>query len=173
MQTVVELPLESPFELSVIQIPRMKFEVVGMHGDRWTFEFDDHFHGFALGASGEMEQGMLIKAQLGEDTCEPRVGVIGHDPILSGVAVACARAGFGTGEGFLKFHFQLSDLSSRLFVSQGFDRVELRGFDGRQHAAHDPHETKNAGGPDQGNGIDGEVDVAFVGALLKCAPESE
>src|SRR5262249_41000195 len=48
VQGIVELPLKSPLELRMVQIPRMQFEVVRMHVDVGVFESDDGFHSLAF-----------------------------------------------------------------------------------------------------------------------------
>jgi len=61
MEAVVELALEFPFELGMIEVSRMKFEVVGMYGNRWILELNDDFHRTAFGPGREIEQGMLVE----------------------------------------------------------------------------------------------------------------
>ena len=89
MQAVVELPLECPFKLRMIEIARMEFEAIGMHWNRRVPEVDENFHAFTLDASREIQQRVLVQFQLRENTFEPRVGAIAHTVILLGVA-ACA-----------------------------------------------------------------------------------
>ena len=74
MQAVVELPLEGPLELRMIEIPGVEFEIVGMHRNRRIFEIDEDFDAFAFGASGEIQQRMLVELQLRKNAFEPRVG---------------------------------------------------------------------------------------------------
>jgi hypothetical protein len=87
MQTVVELALESPLELRMIEIPGMKLEEICMHRNRGIFEVDDYFHGFALRAGGEIEKRMLVELKLRQDAFKPWVCLVGHISILTGVAV--------------------------------------------------------------------------------------
>ena len=61
MQTVVELALEFPLELRVIEVAGMKFEVVGMDRNRGTLKIDNDFHCLALGASGKIQQRVLVE----------------------------------------------------------------------------------------------------------------
>src|ERR1700730_2014467 len=89
VQAVVELSLECPFKLRVIEIPGMKLEVVGMHWNRWILELDDHFHRVAFGARREIKQRMFVELQLRKNTFEPRICVIDQDMILTGVGI-CA-----------------------------------------------------------------------------------
>ena len=77
VQAVVELPLKSPLELRMIEVAGMKFEQIGMHRHRRILEVNDDLYRFTLGASGEIEQRMLVEFQLGEHTFEPRV-CFGH-----------------------------------------------------------------------------------------------
>ncbi len=91
MQAVVELSLECPFKLRMIEIPGMKLEVVGMHWNRWILELDDHFHRVAFGARREIKQRMFVELQLRENTFEPRICVIGQDMILTAVGICALR----------------------------------------------------------------------------------
>jgi hypothetical protein len=61
VQAVVELPLQSPLELRVVQVARMKIEVVSVHRHRRILELDDQFDAITLSSGGELQQGMLIK----------------------------------------------------------------------------------------------------------------
>src|ERR1700730_14489754 len=56
MQTVVELALEFPLELRMIEVAGMKFEVVGMDRNRGTLEIDNDFHCLILGTGGKNQQ---------------------------------------------------------------------------------------------------------------------
>ena len=104
VQTVVELALEFPLELRMIEVPGMKLEVIGVHWDRRIPEVDDDFYGFALGAGGKMEQWVLVQFQLRQNALKPRVCRIAHNLILSGVVVRVGRApspaGLGDDFGF-------------------------------------------------------------------------
>jgi hypothetical protein len=53
VQGIIELALEGPFELGVIEIAGMKLEVVCVHGNTLVFELNDHFDGFGFGTSRE------------------------------------------------------------------------------------------------------------------------
>ena len=153
----------------------MKLEIVGMYRNGGIPELNDDFHGFSLGSGGEIQQWVFIELQLRSNAFKPRIGIFGHDTILTGVAVMCSELttdGSGTATtGVLKTSSQFLDVSSQLFVAQGFDGVEFGGFDGGQHAADDAHEAENASRPDESGGIDGQVNIAFIGALLECAPQ--
>jgi hypothetical protein len=78
VQRVVELALEAPFELRVVEVAGMKVEIIRVHRDRSVLELDDDFHAFAFGARGKVQQGMLVKAELGEDAVEARGGGFGR-----------------------------------------------------------------------------------------------
>lgn len=91
VQAVVELALESPFELRMIEVAGMKLEIIGMHWDGRTPELDDDFHGLALGARGEIEQRVLVEFQLRKNPFQPRIRIFGHDTILTGVVVMCSK----------------------------------------------------------------------------------
>ena len=82
MQAVVELALEGPFELGMVQIARMKLEIIGVYRNRRILELDDDFDAVSLCSRIEIEQGMLIKTKLGEDAIEASVGCLRHAFIL-------------------------------------------------------------------------------------------
>jgi len=73
VQAVIKLSLEPPLKLGMIEVPGMKFEVVGMHRDWRIPEVDDDFNGLALDPRREIEQGVLVKFQLLQHTLKPRV----------------------------------------------------------------------------------------------------
>jgi len=70
MKTVVELALERPFELRMIQVSRVQVEVVSVNRDRRILEPDDDLYAVAFSPRTEVEQGMLIQAQLLQNTAE-------------------------------------------------------------------------------------------------------
>ena len=72
MQRVVKLALEAPLELRMIEVARMKIEIINMYGNGSVFELDDDLNTFTLGARGKVQQRMLVQAQLIEDTFEAR-----------------------------------------------------------------------------------------------------
>ena len=82
MEGVVELALEAPFELRVIEIAGMEVEVIGVDGNRGIVELDDDFHAIAFGAGGEVQQRMLVELELGEHAVEAWVGGFGHSAIV-------------------------------------------------------------------------------------------
>src|SRR5579872_5639549 len=72
MQRVVELSLEGPFELRIVEVPRMKVEVIGMNRNALVLELDDDLDAIALGARRKVQQRMLIQPQLREHALETR-----------------------------------------------------------------------------------------------------
>ena len=48
VQRIVELPLETPFELCVIQVARMQFEGIRVNWNRGVLELDGDFNPVAL-----------------------------------------------------------------------------------------------------------------------------
>ena len=61
----------------------MEIEIVGVHGDGFVLEFDDDLDAVSFGASGEIQERMLVEAELGKDAVEARVGGFRHDAILT------------------------------------------------------------------------------------------
>jgi hypothetical protein len=49
MQAIVELALETPFELGMIEISRMEIEQVSVNRDRGILEVDHDFDTFSFG----------------------------------------------------------------------------------------------------------------------------
>ncbi len=86
VQGVVELALEAPFELGVVEVAGMEVEIVGVHRDGFVFEFYDDFYAGSLGAGGKVQERMLVEAELGEDAVEARVGRVGHVVIVREIA---------------------------------------------------------------------------------------
>jgi hypothetical protein len=82
VQCVIELALKAPFELRIVQVTRMKIEVVGMHGERWVSELDNHFYTVAFGARGKIQQRVLVEAELGEDAVEAGIRGFRHQIIV-------------------------------------------------------------------------------------------
>ena len=82
MQRVVKLALEAPLELRMIEVARMKIEIINMYGNGSVFELDDDLNTFTLGARGKVQQRMLVQAQLIEDTFEARTFNFGHRMIV-------------------------------------------------------------------------------------------
>jgi hypothetical protein len=70
MQGVVELALEAPFELRIVEIAGMQIEIVDVYGHRLISKFDDDFDAVSFRACGEIQERMFVEAQLGEDSVE-------------------------------------------------------------------------------------------------------
>ena len=85
VQGVVELALEAPFELGVVEVAGMEIEIVGVHGDGFVFEFDDDLNSVSFGACGKVQEGMLVEAELGLNAVEARVCTFGHVVIVEQV----------------------------------------------------------------------------------------
>jgi len=64
VETIEELSLKSPFELLVVEIPGVQLEDVGMYWRVGESRPDDDFHSIALGAGVELEERMLVEAEL-------------------------------------------------------------------------------------------------------------
>jgi len=82
VQAIVELALKAPFKLRMVQVARVQIEVIGMYGDAWIPELDDQFNAIALGASVEIQQRVLVEAQLGPHAFDAQMGIIGHQKIV-------------------------------------------------------------------------------------------
>jgi hypothetical protein len=85
VQGIVELSLEAPFELGVVEVAGMEIEIVGVHRDGFVFEFDDDLNSVSFGACGKVQEGMLIEVELGLDAVEARVCTFGHLVIVEQV----------------------------------------------------------------------------------------
>lgn len=83
MQAVKELTLKCPFKLRMVQITRMKLEIIGMHWNVGILEPDDDLDPLPLAAGGKVEQRMLVEPQLLEYTVEACVGRLWHKMILT------------------------------------------------------------------------------------------
>ena len=59
----------------------MQIEVIGVYWDGWILELDDQFDAIALGASGELEQWVLVEAELGKNAFQALI-VTGHKCIV-------------------------------------------------------------------------------------------
>ena len=75
MQGVVQLALEGPLELGMVQVARMQVEIVGVHRDCRRLELDDDLDAFALVAGGKIQQRVLVEAELGEDAVETSISL--------------------------------------------------------------------------------------------------
>lgn len=54
VKSVIELALETPLELRVIEVARMKLEVVSVNRNRRVLELNDDLNSFALRACREL-----------------------------------------------------------------------------------------------------------------------
>jgi len=82
MQAVIKLALEAPFKLRIVQVTRVQIEVIGVDRDGRILELDHQFDAFAFGTSGELEQRMLVKAELGKDAFDPDLRTVVHKKIV-------------------------------------------------------------------------------------------
>src|SRR4029077_4382906 len=78
MQRIVELALEAPFKLRMVEVAGMEIEIISVHRHGSVSELDDHLHAFALGPRREIQQRMLVEAELRENTVEARGSGFGH-----------------------------------------------------------------------------------------------
>jgi hypothetical protein len=82
VEGVVELALETPFELRVVEVAGMQIEIICVDGERGLFELNDDLDAFALGARGEIQQGMFVEKQLRLHAVQAGMGGFGHRGIL-------------------------------------------------------------------------------------------
>ncbi len=82
VQAVIELALEAPFKLRIVQVTRVQIEVISVDRDRRILELDDQLNAVALGASGKIEQWMLLKSELGKDAFDPDMRTVDHKKIV-------------------------------------------------------------------------------------------
>jgi hypothetical protein len=103
----------------------VEFEIIGMHGNRGVFELDDQFNAFAFGAGGEVQQRMLVEAELGQDSVEARGGGFGHSGIVNAVSIGeCeGRMPLRQAQGRLSRQPAGRRRYSALFVAQRFDGI--------------------------------------------------
>jgi hypothetical protein len=99
VQRIVELALEAPFELGMVEVAGMKIEVIDVHGNGGVFELDYDLDAFGFGAGGERQQRMFVELELGLDAIEAWVRGFRHARILAEgrteitTVLASARAG--------------------------------------------------------------------------------
>jgi hypothetical protein len=70
VQGIEELALEAPFKLRIVEIAWMEIEIISVHRNRFIFEVDDDLDAFSLSARREVQQRVLIEAELREDAVE-------------------------------------------------------------------------------------------------------
>lgn len=127
MKAIVELALEGPLKLRVIEIAGMQFEVVRVNRYLRVLEIDDYFYAVAIGPRIESQQRMLIEAKLLKNALQAGVG-IGHDEdcIWSG-AVVTGPARCGRYVLAVKLLIQRTmgakASATDLFVAQGLDWI--------------------------------------------------
>ena len=63
----------------------MEVEVVSVHRHRRILELDDQFNAVALGASGEIEQGVLVETKLSEDSFQTWIIALSHRCIVTAI----------------------------------------------------------------------------------------
>ena len=77
MQAIIELALERPCELRMIQVAGVKFEVIAVHRKRRILEVDGHFNTVVLVRCAEFEERMFIETKLLKNALQARRG-LGH-----------------------------------------------------------------------------------------------
>jgi hypothetical protein len=82
VQRIVELALEAPFELRMVEVAGMEIEVISVHGDGCVFESDYEFDPLAFCVSGEIQQWVFVETELGEDSIQARGSSFGHTGIV-------------------------------------------------------------------------------------------
>jgi len=65
VKAIVQLALKAPLELRMVQIPRVKLEIIGVHWKLGILELDDDLDRLALGAGVEDKQRVLVEPKLG------------------------------------------------------------------------------------------------------------
>ena len=76
----------------MIEVPGMKFEVIGMYGDRGILEIDDYFHSFAFCAGRKIQQRVFVELELRQDAFNARVCFVGHSTNSNGSLSYCAES---------------------------------------------------------------------------------
>ena len=84
VQGIEELALEAPFKLRVVEIAWVQIKIVRVHRGGFIFELDDDPDTFALGARREVQQRVLVEAELREDAVEASIYWI-HQAIVKQV----------------------------------------------------------------------------------------
>ena len=96
MQAIIELPLEAPLELRMVQITRVQIEVIGVHRYTRIPELDDQFDAITFAASIEREQRVLIETELSEYAIQARLITFNHRCIVKRIGGNSLKAfGFG------------------------------------------------------------------------------
>jgi hypothetical protein len=105
VQRIVELALEIPGKLRVIEVSRMDLKLVGMHRDGRVLQIDQDFNHAVRFPRGESQQGMIVKLKMGADLfqfCRVRHPVILLKEVECGGQDARRTAGEDAGATLLK-----------------------------------------------------------------------
>lgn len=135
MKAIIELPLKRPFELRVVEIPRMHLEHVGVNWHSGILEGDCYFHAVALRVRSEGQQWMFIKAELLENPLQAGVGVRHERIVMKAGEFRDSGQQWPTSQGFS-------------FIPERLDRVHTRRFDRGEHAADNPDKAQDQCGCD-------------------------
>ncbi len=82
VQGIVELALKAPFKLSIVEIARVHIKIIGVHRHGWIFELNNYFHAISFSARRKIQQRMLVKAELIENTIQASIDSFGHNAIV-------------------------------------------------------------------------------------------
>lgn len=83
MQAIVKLTLKAPFKLRVVQVAFVQVKIIGVHGNGRILELDDDLHALSLPARGEVQERVLVEAQLGKHAFQAAIGYLRHTTILA------------------------------------------------------------------------------------------
>lgn len=78
MQAIVELALQMPGELGMLEVAGMNRKYVGVHRDGRVLQVDQHFDYTVVLARGKSQQGMLVEPQVIVDFLQG----VGHGSIV-------------------------------------------------------------------------------------------
>ena len=78
VHAIVEIALERPGELRVLDIARVQRRVIGVHVQAGLLELDHQLDGAAMLAGGEAQQGVIVAGDFRLDLFERR-----HGPMLA------------------------------------------------------------------------------------------
>ena len=68
MQAIIELPLKRPFELGMVEIPRMHLKQVCVHRHGAMLQLNRNFDAFSLDGRPKIQERMFVKTQLRQHT---------------------------------------------------------------------------------------------------------
>jgi len=80
VQTVVDLPLQMPGKLRMLEIARMDWQHVGMHGHGGVLEINQNLDGAVGLASRKRQQRMIVEAQVIQNL--GKIWRVGHGNIV-------------------------------------------------------------------------------------------